>query len=127
MHEVSIAEGILEVVERNARANGIKAVAQVRVAVGELAGVDIPSLEFAWKSVRRHTLADDAALILERPPGRAWCMKCGREVALARFGDPCPECGGFQLMETGGTELRVIDFVERTDPEAAPSENPPRA
>lgn len=115
MHEVSIAEGILEVVERNAEANGIRAVGAVRVAVGELAGVDIPSLEFAWTSVRRGSVADQAALVLERPPGRAWCMTCGKEVPLRRYGEPCPDCGGFQLMATGGTELRVVDFTEAAD------------
>lgn len=115
MHEVSIAEGILDVVERTAEANQIAAVGSIRVAVGELAGVDIPSLTFAWQSVRKGSVAERAELVLERPPGRAWCMTCGKDVPLARYGDPCPDCGGFQLMATGGTELRVVDFTDLTD------------
>ena len=45
MHELSIAEGIIEIVERTAAANNVGRVKKVRVAIGELAGVDIPSLE----------------------------------------------------------------------------------
>ena len=48
MHELSIAEGIIEIVERTANANHVRHVKTVRVSIGELAGVDIPSLEFAW-------------------------------------------------------------------------------
>lgn len=49
MHELSIAEGIIEIVERTANANHVRHVKTVRVSIGELAGVDIPSLEFAWQ------------------------------------------------------------------------------
>lgn len=45
MHELSIAEGIIEIVERTANANHVRHVKTVRVSIGELAGVDIPSLE----------------------------------------------------------------------------------
>ena len=51
MHELSIAEGIIEVVERTARQNEVTRVKKVRVAIGELAGVDIPSLRFAWARI----------------------------------------------------------------------------
>ena len=41
MHEVSLAQGIVDVVTRNAKRAGIIKVNDVRVAVGKLAGVDI--------------------------------------------------------------------------------------
>ena len=76
MHEMSIAEGIIEIVERTAGRSGVTRVKEVRIEVGELAGVD-----------------------------------CAKTVPLAKYGDPCPVCGGFHLAATGGTEMRVIDFV----------------
>ena len=39
--------------------------------------------------------------------GEAWCMKCAKNVALHRHGDPCPSCGGYQLMPVKGHELKV--------------------
>ena len=53
MHELSIAEGIIEIVERTAKSNNVNRVKSVRIAVGELAGVDIDCLRFAWQSVTR--------------------------------------------------------------------------
>lgn len=115
MHELSIAEGILEIVERTARANDVKRVKAVRVSIGELAGVDIPSLEFAWDSVRKGGPAEGAVLEIDRPRGEAWCLACEKTVPLARYGDPCPDCGGYRLAATGGTEMRVVDILEASD------------
>ena len=56
----------------------------------------------------------NAVLEIERPKGEAWCLDCCRTVPMARYGDPCPICGGYRLTATGGTEMRVIEFIERT-------------
>lgn len=115
MHEMSIAEGILDAALKPQLADN-EAITAVRVAVGELAGVDIEALLFAWTSVRRGTRADTAQLLIERPAGRAWCMACGKDVPLHRHGDPCPECGGYQLFANQGHELQVLDLtVEALD------------
>lgn len=125
MHELSIAEGIIEIVERTAAANNVGRVKKVRVAIGELAGVDIPSLEFAWVSVRKGGPAAEATLEIERPKGEAWCLDCAKTVPLARYGDPCPFCGGYRLAATGGTEMRVLELIEDVPPEESgnPSES----
>lgn len=111
MHELSIAEGIIEVVERTARQNNVTSVKKVRVAIGRLAGVDIPSLRFAWESVTKMGVARAAELEIDQPEGQAWCMDCSKTVPLNNFGEPCPHCGGFHLTPTGGKEMRVIDLI----------------
>ena len=42
-------------------------------------------------------------------------MHCEKEVALHRHGDPCPECGGYQLLATQGHELQVLDVEVPAD------------
>ncbi len=111
MHELSIAEGIIDVVTKTARANSLTKIKSVRVAIGELAGVEIEALRFAWISARIGSVADSAELIIERPRGEAWCMDCAKTVPLPRYGEPCPFCGGYHLTATGGTELKVLDIV----------------
>ena len=110
MHELSIAEGIIQAVEKTAIAAGVSRIISVHIAVGELAGVDISALRFAWQSVTRDGLAQNANLQIERPEGRAWCLDCATTVALHRHGDPCPKCGGYHLAPTQGHELKVIDI-----------------
>lgn len=121
MHELSLCEGIVSAVERTAERYGVAKIKSVRVAVGRLAGVDIPSLEFAWRSVTMTGPLTGAKLVIERPEGTAFCTDCGETVPLAKFGDTCPKCGGFRLIPNGGTELKVLDFVPADD-EAEESE-----
>ena len=83
--------------------------------------VDIPSLDFAWRSVTMTGPLTGAKLVIERPEGTAFCTDCGETVPLAKFGDACPKCGGFRLIPNGGTELKVLDFVPADD-EAEESE-----
>lgn len=124
MHEMSIAEGILDAVSRTALEPG-ETVTEVRVAVGELAGVDVDALLFAWDSVKRGTPADGSRLAVERPPGRAWCMACGKTVEMHRHGDACPLCGGYQLIANQGHELKVLDLtVAKKAPDPGSGDNP---
>ena len=115
MHEVSIAEGIAEVVSKTAAKNSIKAIACVRVAIGELAGVDCDALNFAWESVAETGLLKGAKLEIERIEGSAWCTDCEKNVPLKRYGNACSLCGGYHLIATAGTEMRVIDFVPASE------------
>lgn len=115
MHEVSIAEGIAEVVEKTAAKNNITAISRVRVAIGELAGVDCEALNFAWESVAESGLLKGAKLEIEHIAGTAWCTDCEKAVPLKRYGNACPLCGGYHLIATAGTEMRVIDFVPATE------------
>jgi hydrogenase nickel incorporation protein HypA/HybF len=48
--------------------------------------------------------------VIDRPPGVARCLVCQTDVAIAAYGDPCPTCGGAELMAVGGAELRVIEL-----------------
>ncbi len=113
MHEASIAEGILDAV-RKTPLSADEEVTEVRVAVGELAGVDIEALLFAWESVKRDSVAANSRLLIDRPPGKAWCMTCAETVDLHRHGDPCPKCGGFQLFANQGHELKVLDLTVKS-------------
>ena len=110
MHEMSLAEGILQIVESTARANEARAVRAVRLELGALSHVEQEALRFSFDVVKRGTVADDARLEVVTTPGRAWCMPCGEAVDLARLGDPCPACGSYQLQVTQGDEMRVKDI-----------------
>lgn len=107
MHEMSLAESILQIAEDTARANGASRVSLVLLEVGKLAGVEIEALRFCFDAASRTSLAAGAALVIEQPDGSAWCLPCGGTVPLSSLADPCPECGSHQLQVTGGTELRV--------------------
>jgi hydrogenase nickel incorporation protein HypA/HybF len=107
MHEMSLAEGILQIVEDTARANAAAHVRVVLLEIGALSHVEEQALRFCFDAVTRGTVANGARLDVQATPGRAWCMPCGKSVALARLGEACPLCGGYQLHVTQGEEMKV--------------------
>lgn len=110
MHELSLAGGVLQLVEQSARAEGFTRVLALRLEAGQLAGVDVRALRFALESIAPGTVLQDAQIDIEEPAGRAWCMPCGETVTIEARGQACPRCGGHQLQTVGGEGLRVIDL-----------------
>jgi hydrogenase nickel incorporation protein HypA/HybF len=110
MHEMSLAEGIIQIVGDTARANGGTRVSAVTLEVGRLAAVELDALRFCFDVVSRGSLAEGARLEVVRPEGQAWCLPCARTVTVVATGEPCPHCGSYQLQVTGGTELKVKDI-----------------
>jgi hydrogenase nickel incorporation protein HypA/HybF len=110
MHEMSLAEGVREIVEDSARAHGATRVSRVRLEIGKLAQVEIDAMRFAFDVVMRGSLAAAARLEIVETEGSAWCMRCARTVAIGRRGDGCPHCASLQLQISGGERMRVIDI-----------------
>jgi hydrogenase nickel incorporation protein HypA/HybF len=115
MHEMSLAGGILRVVEDAAAREHFARVKRLTLEVGALAGVEVGSLRFALEAMSPGTVLDGAAVDIDEPPGTAWCMACARSVAIASRADACPHCGGWQLTPTGGTELKVRELIVHED------------
>ena len=110
MHEVSLCEGIREVVEAQARAHRAARITRVRLEIGRFAGVEKSALVFAFDVVMRGSVAEGAALEMIDLPGRAKCFDCGLEVEIDDRLAPCPNCGGGRLMPVGGDEMRIKDL-----------------
>jgi hydrogenase nickel incorporation protein HypA/HybF len=120
MHELSLAGGILRVVEDAAQREGFARVSLLRLEAGALSGVDVHALRFALEAMQPGSCLQGAQIDIEQPPGQAWCMHCALSVAINSRLDACPHCGGYQLQPTGGTELRVSELLVHDAP-AAPT------
>lgn len=110
MHELSLAQGIVDLIEEQAAKDAFTRVRKVHLLVGALSHVMPEALAFGFTSAAKGTRADGAELVVTRPPGTARCLACEKDVALERRGEPCPLCGSFQVLVTGGDELRVTDL-----------------
>jgi hydrogenase nickel incorporation protein HypA/HybF len=86
-------------------------VTHLKLEAGALSGVEISSLRFALEAIAVDTCLAQACIEIDEPAATAWCLPCGQSVAIRSRIDPCPQCGGFQLQPTGGTELRVIELL----------------
>ena len=110
MHEMSLCEGVLQILEENARSQGYERVKTVWLEIGGLSGVEIEAMRFGFDAVTRGTLADQAKLEIIQVPGEAWCMQCAKTVSVEQRFDACPDCGSYQLQVTGGEEMKIKEL-----------------
>ncbi len=110
MHEMSLCEGVVQVLEQSARAQGFQRVKTVWLEIGALAGVELEAMRFSFEVIKKGTLASEAQLEIIEVPGQAWCLPCVKNVEIEQRFDACPECGSYQLQVTGGEELRVKEL-----------------
>lgn len=110
MHEMSLCEGVLQVLQDNARSQGYSRVKTVWLEIGRLSGVEVEAMRFSFDLVMKGSLAEDAKLEIIRTPGQGWCMACGKTMTVTERYDACPECGGYQLQVTAGDEMRIKEL-----------------
>jgi hydrogenase nickel incorporation protein HypA/HybF len=111
MHEMSLAEGIIELVEDTARRENAARVGLVVLEIGRLSSVEPEALRFCFDVVTRGGIADGAALEIVDVPGVGWCMPCAATVPMNELYGACPVCGSHQVQPTGGTEMRVREIA----------------
>ncbi len=110
MHEMSLAEGILQLVEETAQREKAQRVKLVLLEIGRLSTVEPEALRFCFDAVTRGSMVQGATLEIVSVAGVGWCMECAQSVPMEEQFCACPQCGGFQLQATGGTEMRVKEI-----------------
>jgi hydrogenase nickel incorporation protein HypA/HybF len=110
MHEMSLVESIVQLIEDSAAKERFSSVKLVAVEIGRLSSVEPEALAFCFDAATRGSIADGARLEIHHVPGRAMCLQCGADVEIENLYDPCPKCGAFGLRVTGGTEMRVKEL-----------------
>ncbi len=110
MHEMSLCEGVLRLIQDQARLQEFSRVQVVRLEIGELSHAEPEAMELCFEAVMKGSLADGARLEIIRTKGRGRCRKCGTEAALKHRFDPCPSCGAFGLEVIDGDAMRIKEL-----------------
>lgn len=116
MHELSIAESVIEVAGRHSRGRRVR---RVEMKVGHLRQVVPSALEFAFELVAAGTLLEGAELVIDHVPATGECRTCGQRKVMSEFPLRCPQCGGTCVEVVSGTELHV-ESLELEDEMATP-------
>jgi hydrogenase nickel incorporation protein HypA/HybF len=107
---MSLAEGIIQLIEDSAAKNDFRRVKTVWLEIGQLAGVEAEAMRFCFDAVTRGGIAEGALLDIIETPGQGRCFDCNRTVPVAARFEQCPLCGGYGVEVTGGTEMRVKEL-----------------
>ncbi|HEX9768318.1 MAG TPA: hydrogenase maturation nickel metallochaperone HypA [Kiloniellales bacterium] len=114
MHELSIAQSLVELVSDHAAREGADRVRTVHVRLGELSGFR-RALYFCFDRVAKGTICEHARLAIEDVPLTVRCDHCD-EVKRpgARYNFRCPTCGMPTPKVVTGREMQVtaieLDF-----------------
>ncbi|HEY5461547.1 MAG TPA: hydrogenase maturation nickel metallochaperone HypA, partial [Deferrimonas sp.] len=77
MHELGVANEILDVALAEADRHAAKKVTSIRLRVGVLRAIEPENLSFLFEHLARGTLAEGAFLEIEEEPVRVECEACG--------------------------------------------------
>ncbi|HEV2304572.1 MAG TPA: hydrogenase maturation nickel metallochaperone HypA [Candidatus Acidoferrales bacterium] len=107
MHEMGIANSVLDAVRKESRRFPESHVCKVVVRIGELAGVDPEAVDFCFEALVRGTSWEPLELEIEFCPRRYRCCSCGHSYAAQNDVSACPACGGTESQFSGGDELEL--------------------
>jgi hydrogenase nickel incorporation protein HypA/HybF len=111
VHELSIAQSIVEAVEAKATECNATHVKGVRLKIGEANSIVIDSLTFCFEMLTslEPTLAG-AQLLIDTVPHRARCRHCNKEFAIVNFVAQCPTCQEWSSEVVSGNELQIVEM-----------------
>lgn len=105
MHEFSVAEGMLDVIEE--QVGGRPRLVSAQVLLGPLAGIHPESLATAFPEAAAARGMGRPALEITRVAARARCAACDTEYGMEDAFTVCPACGSLQRALLSGEEFRL--------------------
>jgi hydrogenase nickel incorporation protein HypA/HybF len=111
MHEMAIAQSVLDIAFGELQKNTASSVKKIKISIGEFSGVVRDALEFAFDVLKPGTPAGNAEIEIEVVAMTAECPNCGP--VACRINDLnllCPQCGR-TVRVTKGREMKV-DYLD---------------
>jgi len=119
MHELGIAQDILEIVKQAVPEGQAAAVRRIRIRVGQLSGIVPDSLEFCFQAIVGDTAMPQAALAIEQIPTVFQCRKCAHQFEVGDFEFQCQACQSTDLEMVSGKELDIVEIEMAEDGDGA--------
>lgn len=111
MHELSIAQNILDIVSEECTRSGHTKIDSVNLRIGRASGIMPDALIFAFNVIKIDTMAGSALLNIEDVPVTGRCNDCsGSFIVQEEYILNCPVCKGSSFQITSGREMDIIDM-----------------
>ena len=103
-------DSVLELAVRHAQERSVTRIHSITIRIGDMSGVSIDALTFAFDVLARETMASEATLNIERVPPRYRCSQCRYEFASDFPYATCPECGKERAELIQGREIELASM-----------------
>jgi hydrogenase nickel incorporation protein HypA/HybF len=115
MHELSIAEALIDQVRESLEQSGERGrVLRVELSVGRLSGVYAESLRFAFGMLAPDTVVEGAELVIHEPKAVCRCRVCHALVEIDDLVTECPRCAAGDIVIEGGRDM-ILQSIEIED------------
>ena len=115
MHEQSLVRSLLKQVESIYQQSDGDGIAEVRVEMGPLSGVEPLLLDEAFRLLAPHSCAAGATLAIDEVPLIAECGVCEIQFKVESFRFHCPDCdGNVRVVQGDALRLTSISVDSRT-------------
>ena len=111
MHELSVTEGILNLVLEHANKAGASKVTSINLVIGRLSSLVDDSVQFYWDMISENTICVGAKLVFDRRQAVLKCNDCQKEYTIEQELQPCPNCKGYNIVIVKGEEF-YLDSIE---------------
>lgn len=118
MHEFSVVQSLMELIERYAQENNARKVTKVVLSIGVLSGIEPHLLELAFNTFKEGTIAEEASLVVEIEKLKIRCQECGRESEKEELNLLCPLCGSLSAQIVAGQDMLLKSLELESDNEA---------
>ncbi|EHM1734140.1 hydrogenase maturation nickel metallochaperone HypA [Salmonella enterica] len=111
MHELALAQNIIELLEEQAVNHQFSQVKQVWLEIGVMACVEVSTLHFGLDVAARHTIAENARFHITIAPTQGWCLSCNQPFTSQTSPPSCPVClsGKVQIDDSNRMRIREIE------------------
>ena len=116
MHELSVAESLLNTLDAWQKENGGSLI-RLKIVIGRLGGIDREALEYAWPMALEtsgNPHLKRCRMEVEVLPLEFRCPACGKQILSEKLVMECPDCGCERLRRQGGREL-ILKEIEVED------------
>jgi len=111
MHELSIAQNLLDIVSGQCLKSGFTEIESINIRIGRASGIMPDALMFAFDAIKTDTIAKNALLHIAEVPVTGHCRDCDSTFVVEEdYILCCPSCSGSSFMVTAGRELDIIDM-----------------
>ena len=110
MHEYSIVQSLLDIIEQNAKKHNAKRVSKVVVKIGVLSGVEPDLLAVAFDTFKEASICKSAKLQILLQPIVLECRECKQRSELAKreIFFRCPYCKSVDVDVIDGEEMLLM-------------------
>jgi len=107
MHELSVTQGMLDIVLRHAQQARAQRITQIHLVIGDLSSIVDDSVQFYFDFISQDTIAEGAQLVFQRTLATFRCWDCGTTFTPKERDFTCPQCEGIRVEVVAGNEFRV--------------------